>query len=113
MVLRNTTSHPTAVWIYDEVRKELPNISLGTIYRNLRRLRERGEISELEIDGSGKRFEANIARHYHFQCDRCGQIFDIEDSTSQRLDWQISRQTGFQISKYQIEFHGLCRECRA
>ena len=111
-VLKNTTSHPTAAWIYDEVRKELPHISLGTVYRNLRLLRAQGEISELEIIGDCRRFDGDTSNHYHGRCDRCGQVVNIDESMSKRLDWGISRETDFTISEYRLEFHGLCRDCR-
>ena len=111
-VLSNTTSHPTAVWIYDEVRKEIPHISLGTVYRNLKLLAAQGVISELEISGGGRRFETNTSSHYHFLCDRCGQVFHIDETVTEKLGWEISQGTGFEISEYQLEFHGLCRECQ-
>ena len=109
-VLGNTLSHPTAMWIYDEVRREIPNISLGTVYRNLRLLAARGEISELEIDKGIRRFSADTRNHHHGKCDRCGGIFDIDDSASRVLERQISRLGDFQISEYRVEFHGLCRK---
>ncbi|MBI2288549.1 MAG: transcriptional repressor, partial [Chloroflexi bacterium] len=73
-VLSSTTSHPTASWIYDEVRKEMPGISLGTVYRNLRLLQARGEILRLDIAGDCRRFDANTNDHYHGRCDCCGQV---------------------------------------
>ena len=105
-------SHPNAAWIYDEVRRELPHISLGTVYRNLRLLRAQGEISELEIIGDCRRFDGDTSNHYHGRCDRCGQVVNIDESMSKRLDWGISRETDFTISEYRLEFHGLCRDCR-
>ena len=111
-VLSNTKSHPTAIWIYDEVRKEIPNISLGTIYRNLRLPEERGEISKLDIVGDCGRFEANTNNRYHGRCDRCGLLFDIDKSTGKRLDWEIMQKTDFTISEYRLEFRGLCRNCQ-
>ena len=111
-VLRNTKSHPTATWIYDEVRKEIPSISLATVYRNLRLLQTRGEISGLDIAGDCKRFESNTHHHYHGKCDRCGQIFDIDESAGKRLELEIMQKTDFTISEYRLEFRGLCRNCR-
>ena len=67
-VLMSTTSHPTAEWVYEEVKKEIPNVSLGTVYRNLKLLKERGEILELEQTGHYRRFDGNSANHYHFRC---------------------------------------------
>ena len=110
-VLSNTTSHPTATWIYDKVRKEIPHVSLGTVYRNLRLLQTQGRISELEIAGC-KRFDIKTNKHGHFSCDLCGRVFDVDESESDNLDRDISRKTGFEISGVRLEFHGLCRECQ-
>ena len=65
-VLRNTDTHPTADWVYQEVRKEMPHVSLGTIYRNLKTLVEMGEVQELCYGSSYTRFDGNPHRHYHF-----------------------------------------------
>ncbi|NWF78149.1 MAG: transcriptional repressor, partial [Chloroflexi bacterium] len=64
-VLRNTTCHPTADWIYEEGRKDIPNISLGTVYRNLKLLREAGKILEIDLGGNFSRFDGNQDNHYH------------------------------------------------
>ena len=111
-VLRSTNSHPTATWIYAEVRKEIPNISLGTVYRNLRLLRERGGILELELSGTASRFDARTDNHVHFTCEKCGQVFDIDEPVSKKLNGRVARKTGFKISHSRLEFRGLCRECQ-
>lgn len=111
-ILSSTTSHPTATWIYDEARKELPHISLGTIYRNLRLLRERDEILELDFNGNPGRFEARTDKHYHLMCQKCEKVFNIDEPIDKKLNGRVARKTGFKISNYQLEFHGLCRECQ-
>ncbi len=65
-VLKNTTSHPTADWIYDQVREVLPNISLGTVYRNLKVLKEMGEIMELDFGSTYSRFDGNPKKPLSF-----------------------------------------------
>jgi len=111
-VLRSTTSHPTAEWIFSEVRKEVPHISLGTVYRNLRQLRERGEILELDFNGAPGRFDANAEEHYHFRCARCERVFDVDEPVSKGLGKRAARETGFRISGYRLDFRGLCKECQ-
>lgn len=111
-VLRSTNSHPTAEWIFSEVRKEIPHISLGTVYRNLRQLREKGEILELEVNGAPGRFDANTEEHYHFRCVRCGCVCDVDEPVSKGLGKRVARKTGFKISDYRLEFRGLCKECQ-
>jgi Fur family peroxide stress response transcriptional regulator len=111
-ILRSTDSHPTADWIYDEVRKLIPNISKGTVYRNLKILREMGEISELDLSGTVSRYEGRRALHYHFRCERCGRVFDLDEPVDRELDAKVARETGFKVSYHQLEFRGLCRDCQ-
>ncbi|MDM8000880.1 MAG: transcriptional repressor [Dehalococcoidia bacterium] len=110
-VLRSTRSHPTAEWIYEEVRREIPNISLGTVYRNLRLLKEHGDILELEQAGTFRRFDGNASNHYHFRCEGCGRVFDIDEPVVSGIDERIEKKTGFRVSHHRLEFRGLCREC--
>ena len=77
-VLKNTNTHPTADEIYEEVKKEIPNISLGTVYRNLNVLSEMDEIMILDYGSSYSRFDGNPKNHYHFKCEQCGKVFDLE-----------------------------------
>ena len=111
-VLRCADSHPTADWIYAEVRKAIPNISKGTVYRNLKILREMGEISELNLSGTVSRFEGRKENHYHFRCEKCGQVFDLDEPVNVELDERVVKRTGFKVSCHQLEFRGLCRACQ-
>jgi Fur family peroxide stress response transcriptional regulator len=112
-VLRHTDTHPTADWIYDQVRKEIPNISKGTVYRNLKVLREDGLISELNLSGTVSRYEGNQENHYHFRCQKCGWVFDLDEPVDRELDARVARRTGFKVSHHQTEFRGLCSDCRS
>ena len=112
IVLRNTRSHPTADQIYDEVRKVIPHISKGTVYRNLQVLQEMGLVIELNLVGTISRFEVKQKSHYHFRCEKCGRIFDVDVPVDKELDRQVSTGTGFKISYHQLEFRGLCRDCQ-
>jgi Fe2+ or Zn2+ uptake regulation protein len=111
-VLRNTRSHPTADQIYDEVRKEIQNISKGTVYRNLQVLQEDGTVSELNLNGTLSRFEAKQDSHYHFRCEQCGRVFDLDEPVNKELDERVARRTGFKVSSHQLEFRGLCKDCQ-
>jgi len=110
-VLRDTTSHPTADWIYNEVRKEIPNISLGTVYRNLRLLCQSGEILELDLCSTLSRFDARRDNHYHFRCEKCGRVFDVDEPVDTEIDKRVTKRTGFKVSYHRLEFRGLCKEC--
>jgi Fur family peroxide stress response transcriptional regulator len=110
-VLRNNRAHPTADQIYDEVRKEIPNISKGTVYRNLQVLEEDGAVTELNLNGTVSRYEVKRENHYHFRCEKCGRVRDIDMPVKIELDKQAANRTGLKISYHQLEFRGLCKEC--
>ncbi len=111
-LLRSARSHHTADQIYDEVRKEVPSISKGTVYRNLKVLQEMGLVSELSLNNSLSRYEAKRESHYHFRCEHCGQVFDLDEPVNHQLDQRIARTTGFQVTHHQTEFRGLCWDCQ-
>jgi len=111
-VVRATESHPTAEWVHAEVRRRLPHVSLGTVYRNLRLLARHGLLTEIQ-QGPSVRFDARVSRHHHFTCSACGRIFDLEEPVNTRLDARIAARTGFTVSHHRIEFYGLCAACTA
>jgi Fur family transcriptional regulator, peroxide stress response regulator len=111
-VLNTNRTHPAADWIYEEVKKEIPNISKGTVYRNLQVLQEDGVISTLDLSGTLSRYEVKQKSHYHFRCEKCGRIFDLDEPIDNDIDAKISRQTGFKVSHHQTEFRGFCKECQ-
>jgi Fur family peroxide stress response transcriptional regulator len=110
--LRRTRSHPTADEIYDAVRKAIPSISMGTVYRNLHVLQQDGAVSVLDLQGSQGRYEVKQASHYHFRCEFCGRVLDLDEPVDPELDDRISRRTGFIVSGHQTEFRGRCADCR-
>jgi Fur family peroxide stress response transcriptional regulator len=111
-VLRNTTAHPTADWIYEEVKKEIPNISKGTVYRNLQVLQEDGAVTELNLNGTLSRFEAKQESHYHFRCEQCGRVFDLDEPVNNELDERVAKRTGLKVLYHQLEFRGICHDCQ-
>ena len=111
-ILSNTRSHPTADQIYDTVRQQIPNISKGTVYRNLQVLREDGAISELNLNGNLSRYEEKQDKHYHFRCQQCGRVFDLDEPVNTEIDKKVAERTGFMVSSHQTEFRGLCKDCQ-
>jgi Fur family peroxide stress response transcriptional regulator len=109
--VRGTTSHPSAGWVYEQVRKEIPNISLGTVYRNLGLLKEAGEIRAVGLPGTLERFDSNTQDHYHFKCEGCGRIFDLDLPVDKAMDERVRRATGFEVTYHRLEFFGRCKEC--
>jgi len=110
-ILRNTRSHPTADWIYDEARKIMPHISKGTVYRNLKLLSQSGQIKELKIDKKARRYDGSCHNHYHLKCEQCGCVFDLDISLRKELNRWAAEKTGLVINSHNIEFYGLCQSC--
>lgn len=112
-VLCATKSHPSADAIYDEVRKEIPNISLGTVYRNLARLAEDGVIMKLDVGDGTEHYDGNTALHSHFACEKCGRIEDVceGDSIAESVKRSAEDITGGKIRTYSLVYLGTCREC--
>ena len=108
-IVFSTNAHPSADWVYDEVKKTFPNISLGTIYRNLKQLSKIGIIRTI-YDGSVARFDWNTTSHNHFKCIECGKITDIEiDSTSTFIKRNLDNNS-FDVHDIEITFIGTCKE---
>ena len=111
-VLRSTTSHPTAEWVYTETKKRLPRLSLGTIYRNLRLLAESGGIQELELGTTFSRYDGNTESHAHFLCRGCGRVLDIKDSTPPNMNTVVAQSNGLKVTSHRLTFYGLCQDCQ-
>jgi len=110
--LRSNQTHPTADQIYDAVRQQIPNISKGTVYRNLQVLREDGFISELILNDTLHRYEEKQDKHYHFRCELCERVSDLDEPVNTEIDKRVSARTGFKVSYHQTEFRGLCKDCQ-
>ena len=104
--------HATVDDIYHAVRKSLPRISLGTIYRNLDILSEQGLIRKVGRPSIQMRFESNMEHHFHVRCLNCDRIEDIHPGDLSCLDRAVTSDTGFHITGYDLEFYGLCPNCQ-
>lgn len=111
-VLQGTHIHPDARWIYQQVRRRIPRVSLGTIYRTLDVLKRAGLIRELNVDGSFARYEAKLDRHHHLICSRCGKMVDAYLSPSVDLKCRPLANEEFEVWDFHVEFYGLCSRCR-
>ncbi len=111
--LQRTDTHPTAEELHALVRRRLPRISLGTVYRNLEVLSESGEVAILDLGGGRRRYDANIQEdHYHAKCLGCGRVEDVADSVVTRLDYCPDGVKGFRVTGHQLTFTGFCPECQ-
>ncbi|MEA3467114.1 MAG: transcriptional repressor [Thermodesulfobacteriota bacterium] len=109
--LGKVTSHPTANEVYDMVRKRLPRIGLGTVYRNLELMADSGIILKLEVGGTQKRFDATVDPHYHIRCLSCGKVDDIAIPVMSDINKTAADLSNYQVLGHHIEFAGICSEC--
>ena len=110
-VLSGTKSHPDAAWVYEQARKIIPNISLGTVYRNLSNLQQSGKIVSLGVYGGVERFDADVNEHLHFFCKKCKAIKDI--SAKGLIPCEvIEDELNAEIDSVTCVFEGKCSDCK-
>jgi len=112
-VLQETNTHPTADWVYQRVRDRIPNVSLGTVYRNLGVLKDQQVIQELRHAGSQGRYDGNPHPHYHFFCQACDRVDDVTLIYSDEIikDF-LNQMPGYTVLGHNTEFYGLCPDCK-
>lgn len=112
--LKATDSHPSAEWIFFQLKELYPDISLGTVYRNLSQLKQQGMIASLGYVAGVERFDGNTTPHVHFVCTQCGKILDLHElQVPQKLCDRAAEETGAHIEHCHLTFNGLCGECAA
>jgi Fur family ferric uptake transcriptional regulator/Fur family peroxide stress response transcriptional regulator len=111
-VLHASDDHPTAADVYDRVRQIHPGIGAATVYRSLAVLVESGHALELALgDGSSARYDGNVTRHDHVVCVSCGRAIDVKTPLLTSAVRTLSRDTGFVITGYDLQFRGRCPRC--
>ncbi len=106
--LKSVDTHPSTEEVYLAVKEKLPQISLGTVYRNLKKLKCSGKIHEINCNSCGAaHYDGNISPHAHFFCEKCGKIFDIKEKLKE-VDKKVK--IG-KVKNYQIYFYGICKKC--
>ena len=108
-VIQSTLVHPNADWVYRETRKQIPNISLGTVYRNLNQLVEGGRILKLK-DEAMVRYDGNTGQHDHFRCSVCGKWYDVK-MIDQSIIKSFADKHDFQIESFNLVLEGTCKSC--
>ena len=110
--LKSTTVHPSADWVFAQLKPEFPDLSLGTVYRNLTYFKEQGLIISLGTVNGVERFDGNVEPHVHFVCANCNQVIDLPDMTiPQSLTAEAASQIGGTITNASLTFSGICGEC--
>jgi Fur family peroxide stress response transcriptional regulator len=104
--------HPTAATVYEDVRKQNPNISLGTVYRNLNLMADEGKIRKISMPDGADRFDGNPEPHDHLYCRKCGKVIDVKVHVSPRIIHKLRRETGMEIEGIEVIGRGVCGECQ-
>ncbi|MBO8164660.1 MAG: peroxide-responsive transcriptional repressor PerR [Brevibacillus sp.] len=112
--LLETMSHPTADEIYKALEGKFPNMSVATVYNNLRVFKEAGLVRELTYGDASSRFDANTAEeHYHIICSECGDIRDFHYPYLHHIEKDASKAAGFKVTGHRMEIYGICPECQS
>lgn len=112
-VIRCTDCHPSAEWIYNQVKPVHPDISLGTVYRNLSLFEQNGDIIAVATVDGQKRYDATTKPHTHFICECCGSVIDIETRQSDKALYdKIDDDYGFSVNYHNLTFYGKCNNCK-
>ncbi|MBE1555847.1 peroxide-responsive transcriptional repressor PerR [Sporosarcina limicola] len=109
--LISTESHPTADVIYKSLESDFPNMSVATVYNNLRVFRNSGLIKELTYGDASSRFDFVTHDHYHIICDECGTIVDFHHPGLEEVEHLASHVTGFKVNSHRLEVYGTCPSC--
>lgn len=103
--------HATADEVFHRIVEKHPNISRGTVYRNLNLLSDMGEIRKVQIPGGADRFDHESHMHYHAKCEKCGRVFNVEMDVIKDLEKNIKNTHGFQFTGHHLIFTGICPDC--
>jgi len=110
--LRQTTEHPSADWVYAKLKPEIPDLSLGTVYRNLALFKEQGLITSPGTVKGVERFDGNTAPHVHYICSGCGRVLDLAElQVPEELNASAAVASGGRVDSCQLTFSGICKNC--
>ena len=113
-LLSRSAVHPSAVWLHEQIREQLPTTSLATVYKTLAVLKELGEVLELEFSHADNRYDGRKPYpHPHLICTRCRKIVDGDVDLSEAVEEEVSDFSGYQISSRRLDFYGLCADCQS
>ena len=111
--LTGTTEHPSAEWVYNQLKPVYPDLSLGTVYRNINQLVADGEVRCVAVVQDKERYDARTEPHTHIICTRCGRVQDVDGAAlpCELID-RVQALSGFAVSYINLQFAGICEECR-
>jgi len=110
--IRSTKSHPTAEWVYQELKGEYPDLSLGTVYRNIGVFKEDGIICSVGTVAGQERFDGNVEPHGHFVCRTCRAVIDVDAPTEHlEMESYLEKSEGFRVNRVDLTAYGTCKAC--
>ncbi|SFA77599.1 Fur family transcriptional regulator [Clostridium frigidicarnis] len=114
-IIENEGKHLTVEEIYDEVKKDCPEIGLATVYRTILLLEELQIVYKLDLNDGCSRYEMvhkdEIHRHHHLICTKCGSVIEVEGDLLENLEVKIEKQYNFKIKDHSVKFFGICQNC--
>lgn len=110
-IVLESCNHPDTKDIYKIVKKRIPNISLGTVYRNLNNLSKEGIIKKISLENGNDRYDKTLMNHNHVTCIKCGKICDVSVSLKTSEIVKIENETGFKITDSNFNINGICKDC--
>ena len=110
--LAATTAHPTAQELYQQLKPDSPDLSRGTVYRNLSLFSKQGDVRSVGVFRGQERFDARTEPHAHLHCAQCGRVIDVPLPFDAQLDAKASEQIGWHVTSHYTIFEGLCPDCR-
>ena len=110
--VKSSPEHYTADFIYSQLKKDHPELSLGTVYRNLTQLVENGLIRKISLKDKADVFDRNLEEHGHLLCSMCGSIYDIDIMPLEEAVKEISTKENISINLSGVTFHGICSNCK-
>ena len=110
--IRSTQCHPSAEWVYQTLKPSHPDLSLGTVYRNLIFFQQHGDIQSVGVVKGQERFDGVTTPHSHFVCSCCGAVLDLDQvKLDPELTRQVSEQYGLAVERHELTFYGTCQAC--
>ena len=104
--------HPTANMVYEQLKTDMPRLSLGTVYRNLNQLADAGRLKKIPLADGSCRFDKTKEAHSHIVCEQCGAVSDVHLPSFQALEEAIESETDFLLKSYDVVLRGVCSRCR-
>ncbi|MEA4965913.1 MAG: transcriptional repressor [Oscillospiraceae bacterium] len=112
--VRGTDCHPTADWVFSQLKPEIQDLSLGTVYRNLSMFKQEGTIVSVGVVDGLERFDGRTDRHSHLVCSNCGRVVDVEQlELPETICQEAAEKTGGTVTGWNLQFSGLCDQCKS